>query len=148
MAGPKNAPFSKICHTYPAMMELGTVIPYLKKMQKLYESRDTPLEFCWHQHFFTGNQQILLYQEMQIYIPFRYTISNSSNFSWLFKDFFNKQGHNFDDVSKNGHSRSSYNKGFLKKMLWRHNFCPLRRKQNFVTRFKLWCKCGYVTKVW
>ena len=33
------------------------------------------------------------------------------------KDFFNKHGHNFDDVSKNGHSRPSFNKGFLKKML-------------------------------
>ena len=25
------------------MMKLGTVIPYLKKIQKIYESRDTPL---------------------------------------------------------------------------------------------------------
>ena len=39
-------PFPKICHTYPAMMKLGTVIPYPKKIQKKYESRDTPLEFC------------------------------------------------------------------------------------------------------
>ena len=37
---------AKICHTYPTMMKLGTGIPYLKKIQKLYESRDTPLEFC------------------------------------------------------------------------------------------------------
>ena len=36
----------KICHTYPTMMKLGTVIPYLKKTPKIYESRDTPLEFC------------------------------------------------------------------------------------------------------
>ena len=36
----------KICHTYPTMMKLCTVIPYLRKMQKIYESRDTPLEFC------------------------------------------------------------------------------------------------------
>ena len=36
----------KICHTYYAMMKLGPIVPYLKKMQKLYESRDTPLEFC------------------------------------------------------------------------------------------------------
>ena len=34
-----------ICHTYPTMMKLGTVIPYLKKIQKLYISRDTPLAF-------------------------------------------------------------------------------------------------------
>ena len=25
------------------MMKLGTVIPYLRKIQKIYESRDTPL---------------------------------------------------------------------------------------------------------
>ena len=65
MGGSKR-PRPKIFHTYPTMMKLGTVIPYLKKIQKIYESRDTPLEFCWHQHFFTGNQQILLHQEIQI----------------------------------------------------------------------------------
>ena len=64
--GPKNAPLPKICHTYPTMMKLDTVIPCPKKFQKLYESCDTPLEFCWNQHFFSGNQQILLYQEIQI----------------------------------------------------------------------------------
>ena len=56
----------KIRHTYPTMMKLGTVISYLKRIQKIYESRDTPPEFYWHQHLFTGNQQILLYQEIQI----------------------------------------------------------------------------------
>ena len=30
----RNTRFSKICHTYPAMMKLSTVIPYLKKNQK------------------------------------------------------------------------------------------------------------------
>ena len=47
----------KICHTYPTMMKLGTAIPYLKKTQKIYKSRDTYLgisifspeicEFCY-----------------------------------------------------------------------------------------------------
>ena len=37
--------------THPTVMEFGTVIPFLNKIQKLYESRDTLLEFCWHQHF-------------------------------------------------------------------------------------------------
>ena len=46
--GAKGSPLPKICHTYPAMMKLGTVIPYLKEIQKIYESRDTPLEFRWH----------------------------------------------------------------------------------------------------
>ena len=33
---------------------------------KNIESSDTPLEFCWHQDFFTRSQQILLYQEILI----------------------------------------------------------------------------------
>ena len=44
--GGKKTPLSKICHTYPTIMKLGTVIPYLKKIQKTYESRYMPLEFC------------------------------------------------------------------------------------------------------
>ena len=56
----------KTCHIYPTMMKLGTVIPYLKKIRKIYESRDLFLEFCLHQHFFSGNQQILLFQEIQM----------------------------------------------------------------------------------
>ena len=43
--GGAKDPLPKICHTYPTMMKLGTVIPYLKKIQKIYESHDTPLEF-------------------------------------------------------------------------------------------------------
>ena len=30
-------PLPKICHTYPTMMKLGTVIPYLSKIQRMYE---------------------------------------------------------------------------------------------------------------
>ena len=42
----KPPPLPKIFHTYPTMMKLGTVIPYPKKIRKIYESRDTSLEFC------------------------------------------------------------------------------------------------------
>ena len=41
--GAKRPPLPKICHTYSTMMKLGTIIPYPKKIQKIYESRDTPL---------------------------------------------------------------------------------------------------------
>ena len=82
----------KICHTYPTMMKLGSVIPYPKKVQKIYESGNAPLEFCWHQHFLTRNQQILLYQEIQIQIVFWYIISIYFNFSWVFIDCYNKHG--------------------------------------------------------
>ena len=44
--GVKRPTLLKICHTHPAMMKLGTVIPYLKKIQKTYKSRVTPLENC------------------------------------------------------------------------------------------------------
>ena len=94
-------PIPKICHTYPTMMKLDTVIPYLRKIQKIYKSRNTSLKFCWHQHFFTGNQQILLFQEIQIWIGFWYIISNSFNFSWVFNNCFEKHGYNFDDARKN-----------------------------------------------
>ena len=62
----KRPSHPKIWHIYPAVMKLGAVIPYLKKIQKIFESRDSQLEFCSHQYFFTGNQQILLYQDIQI----------------------------------------------------------------------------------
>ena len=41
-----KGPLSKICHTYRTIMKLDTVIPYLKKIQNMYESRDTPPDFC------------------------------------------------------------------------------------------------------
>ena len=40
--GSKKASIPKICHRYPTMMKLGIVKPYLKKIQKIYESRYTP----------------------------------------------------------------------------------------------------------
>ena len=44
--GQERPPLSKICHIYPTKMKLGTIIPYLKKTKKIYESRDTLLDFC------------------------------------------------------------------------------------------------------
>ena len=95
------APLPKIRHTYPTTIKVGTVIPYLRKIQKMYESCDTSLEF-W-----TGNQQILLHQEIHIEIRIWWIISNSFNFSWVFSNSFNKLGYNFDDASKNNYSRPS-----------------------------------------
>ena len=44
--GGQKGPHSLKSVTHPLMMKLDTVIPYLKKSQKLYESRDTPRGFC------------------------------------------------------------------------------------------------------
>ena len=124
--------------------QLGTVIPYLKKIQKIYESHDTALEFCWHQYFFTRNQEILLYQKIQIQIRFWYIISNSFNFSSVFsvQIFFNIHGNIFDDVIKNSYPRPSENKGFLKYRLWHHNLSsyPAATTQK-IKILKKWKKC-------
>ena len=66
-------------HTYPTILKLGTVTPYLSNIRKRYKSRDTALEFCW--------------QDL---------ISNSFKIFWAFEGCFNKYGCNFDDVSKLG----------------------------------------------
>ena len=42
---PPPPPLPKIRQTYPTMMKLGTVIPYLRKIKKMYKSRDASLEF-------------------------------------------------------------------------------------------------------
>ena len=39
----KKAPLSKICHTYPTMMKLGTVIPYLKDIKHYMNHVTHPL---------------------------------------------------------------------------------------------------------
>ena len=70
----KVSPLPKICLIYFTIMKLDTVIHCLKKTQKMYESSDPTLEFCWHQHFLTRNQQILLYQEVLIYFACWYII--------------------------------------------------------------------------
>ena len=36
----------------------------------IFESRDTPLDFYWLQHFFTANLQALLYQGIETQIVF------------------------------------------------------------------------------
>ena len=56
-----KATLLKVFRTYPRLIKLGTVIPYLKKTRKRYESRDIPLGFCWQHNLFTGNQKILPY---------------------------------------------------------------------------------------
>ena len=60
----------KICHTYPTMMKQGRVMLYPRKTQKIYKSRDTSLEFCWRQHFFTRNQQMLLIKKYRYRFDF------------------------------------------------------------------------------
>ena len=100
----KKVPLPKICHTYPAKMKLGTVIPYLKKIQKIYESRQTALCVLLTSAFYYRKSENFAISRNTAYW---YIISNSSNLFWAFRDYFNKHGCNFGDVNKNGNSRPS-----------------------------------------
>ena len=63
MGGPKRPDLPKICHTYPAMMKLGSyTLP--KEDPKKYMNHVTQRLSSADVAFFTGNQQILLYQEI------------------------------------------------------------------------------------
>ena len=68
------------------MMKLGVVIPYLKKIQKIYKSRDTPLELCWHQHFFYRRSFFYRIQRL----AFKTQVLILLSFFWVFKGCFNK----------------------------------------------------------
>ena len=62
----KRIYLDKICLTHPAITKLGRVTLYLKKIKKSYKSRHTLFELCWYHYFSTGNQQLLLFQKIQI----------------------------------------------------------------------------------
>ena len=61
----KRPAVPKIDHIYPTMTKLGTIIPYLKRIQKK-KMNHVPLYSADISIFFTRNQKILLYQEIQI----------------------------------------------------------------------------------
>ena len=105
------------------------------------ESRDTPLDFCWHQYFFTANQQVLLY-------VFWYVISNSFNLFRVFKDCFNKHGYNFDDVIKIANLsllkiKIIWNKGY-DAIIFVHGVINkfLSRDSNYNAEMVIWPKFG------
>ena len=131
----------KICHRYCTMMKLGKVIPYLKKIKKKYESRDTPTEFCWHQQFSNGNQQILLYREIQIEITFWCISSKSFNFSWVFRCFCNKPGYNLMMSAKMATS------DLLKITEFWNNDCDVIISVNDVTNKISWHNSNYIVDV-
>ena len=89
--GGKNAPFSENLSHISYNDGTWNSSTLSKKDPKYIWITWHILEFCWHQQFFKGNQQILLYQEIHVEIAFCYKISNSFNFSWVFKNCFNKQ---------------------------------------------------------
>ena len=144
--GTKIPTLPKICYTYPTMMNLGTVITHLKKIQKKFKHVAQPLSSA-NISFFTEEKQFLLYHERQAKIAFWYFFS-VFYFFWVIIDCFNEHDCDVDDVSQIFYSKPSWNKDILKWKLRCHIFCPWHYQQSFITWLKLSCTCGHVTETW
>ena len=107
--GGKKAPFRKICHTYSKMMKLNTVIPYLNKIQKICITWHTPSFLLTSLFFHRKSANFAISWNTDIDCIFIHNFYLISYIIWIFKDCFNKYDYNFDDVSQNGHSKSSQN---------------------------------------
>ena len=128
MGGPKMAPFPKICHTYPAMMELGTVIPYLKKMHHVTHPlsfADTSIflleisKFCYIKKY-----RYRFHLDTQFLIPLTFLDSLRISLINMVTILMMSAKMATPDLLKTD---------FLKKRLWHHNFCPWHHQQNFIT---------------
>ena len=139
----------------PPPLKSVTHISYNDETWHSYTStKKDPKNICimWHtpwvlltSPFFTGNQQILLYQEIQIKVTFWYIISNSFNF------FF--QSLKIVLINMLMMSAKMGTLGLLKINAWWNKgydviiFFPYHHKQNFINWVKLCCRFGHVTKV-
>ena len=77
-------------------------------------------------------------------------IHNSLNFSWLFKDYPINMLTILMMSGKLVIPGLLKIKVFLNKcvIIWRHKIRPWHHQQNLIRWFKLYCRCGHVTKVW
>ena len=103
-------PFPKFCGTYPTMMELGSVIPYLTKIQKYINDLTHPLSSADIIIFSREIREFCYNKKKQAQIAFWYIISKFLNF---LKRFCNKLCYNFDDVIKNGYPQAFLKNGGL-----------------------------------
>ena len=78
----------KTSHTYPTMMKLSTVIPYLKKTQKYINHVTHHRSSAEINIFSPGISKSCYIKKYRLYISFWYIISNSFNFFWQNKVFF------------------------------------------------------------
>ena len=99
-------PNLKICHTYPTLMKLGTVVPCLKKIQKyinhvahLLSSADTSI-------FSPKISNFCYIRKYSYRLHFNEWFLDFLTSFWVFKCCFDKYWRIFDDVSKIGYSRS------------------------------------------
>ena len=103
--GAKKPFHHKICHKYPAMIKLGIVIPYLKKIKKYMNHVTSLFSYAGISIFDRKSANLAISRNTSkdwILIYNFYFFS----FFWVFENCFNKHVYSFDDVSKNGCSGS------------------------------------------
>ena len=81
-----KSPLPKLCYTYPTMMKLGSYTLPQEDPKNIWITWRIPWVLLTSA-FFTENQQILLYQEIQMKISFWCVISNFFKLFWVFKDW-------------------------------------------------------------
>ena len=99
----------KICHTYAKMMKLGTVIPYLRKIQKNIKTTWLTLIILLTSafiHWKLSNLDISRSTDTD-FISFWCIIYNSFRLFWVYKGCPSKYCYNFDNVNKSGYASSS-----------------------------------------
>ena len=74
----------KTCDTYATMTKLGTVIPYLQKIEKIYKSCDTTSEFFWYQLLFTWNQLFFISGNIDKNLSLKHNFHLIWFYFWLF----------------------------------------------------------------
>ena len=150
MGRDKKVPLPKICHTYPAMMKLGIVISYLKKIQNhIWITRHTTWVLLTSALFHRKSVNFAK-SKNAVKIAFWYIISDSFNFS-LFLIFLEIFLINMAVILIMSTKMATL--GLLKiKLFW--NKCydfiisvhDVTRK--VITWLKLYCRCAHVSVVW
>ena len=121
-----------------------------KKIQTIYESRDTSLGFCWYQQF------CYIWKSANFAISRNTCIDciliqnfNSLNFSWVFRNCFNKK------VTILMMPAKMATPGLLKiTVFWNKDYGVIVYVHDVTKKFLsrdsvyIYCGCGHVTKVW
>ena len=130
----------KVCHACTTIMKLCTVIPCLKKTQNLC---DTPLEFCWLQHFFTKISNFCCIKKCRnrwhfntLFLNFS-TLLDSLKLTLIRLQFWRcQQNWLFQTFLKQRYFKINFKMSQILSMTWPTKF------------YNLYCRSGHATNVW
>ena len=136
--GSKKTPIPKICHTYPAQMKLGTVIPYLKKIQKYKNHMTHRLSSSDIRFFSQENVKFCFTKKHRYKLHFHTWVLILLNFFESLKIVLINMVTNSMMLAKS----------ILKQKLWRDKFCPwltnkiLSYESSYIIDVVMWPKFG------